>query len=137
MERLKNKRVAIDSMLLIYLLEADSSYRDRVGMLLEQAGQIVCSSFLLAEVCAGFYRAGEEEKVEMFRRFIEDNGIEVLPFDENQALIFAKIRGENRFSPSDCIHLAAAVSGNVDFFVTNDKALKNFDGLVTVQLADL
>lgn len=138
MERLKGKKLAIDTMLLIYLLESDGERAQKVGKLFERAGVLTCSSFLLGEVSAGFYRAGEGRKAELFLRFIEDQGFEVLPFDQEQALAFAKIRGRfPQYSSPDCIHLAAALAAGADYFVTNDQALKSFDDLKILYLDGL
>jgi predicted nucleic acid-binding protein len=139
MERLNGKKIAIDTMLMIYLLEQNPIYMTTVVNIFEHAGTIVCSAFLLGELFAGFYRKGEGEKADLVLRYMEDAGsFEILPFDEAQALLFAKIRGAHPvYSAPDCIHLSAALQSGADVFVTNDKQLKTFEGLKVVYLQDL
>jgi predicted nucleic acid-binding protein len=53
--------------------------------------------------------------------------VELLPFTIETAERYARIRGDNRVSPPDAIHLASAAHAGVDLFLTNDR---RWQGLV-------
>jgi len=46
--------------------------------------------------------------------------VELLPFTVETAERYARIRGDNRVSPPDAIHLASAAHAGVNLFLTND-----------------
>ena len=61
---------------------------------------------------------------ESVRSFFESGEIETVPFTTEIADRFAQIRAEFRLSPPDAIHVATAATLQVDFFVTNDRAVQ-------------
>jgi len=48
---------------------------------------------------------------------------EVVPFTEETADHYARIRGRTGITPPDAIHLACAAAARTDLFLTNDKNL--------------
>lgn len=133
------KRVAIDTMLMIYVLENNPAYMQIVAEIFEDAKSIVCSSFLFGELFAGFYKRGDQKIVDTILGYIEDaKNVEVHSFDYATGLIFAKIRAKHpSYSSPDCIHLATALACEADVFITNDKKLKDISGLKVLSLSEL
>lgn len=136
MTSFKGKRVAVDSMILIYILEDQSHHR--VARLLEEAERIIVSTLLVGEVLTGFLVADEHKLYEQFMSYLETTeNIEVQPFGLGTAVHFSELRARYRFPGPDCIHIATAVQHKADYFLTNDKRLKSFRELKIIQLGAL
>lgn len=122
-------------MVVIYLLEQNPDYLEKILSAFHEAEEILLSTFLYGEVLTGYYRDKEYDFAEKFIAFSESSQkITICDFDLETAKIFATLRAEKKFSPSDCIHLATALKNGADTFLTNDKELKNVDGLEIIQL---
>lgn len=133
------KRVAIDTMLMIYVLEHHPEYMQVVAEIFEDAQSVICSSFLLGELFAGLYKKGDQKAVDTILGYVEDaENLEIYPFDHSTSLVFAKLRAQHpNYSSPDCIHLATALQFEADVFITNDKRLKNLSGLKVLNLEEL
>lgn len=138
MNKTSYKKLAIDSMVMIYLLEQNQNYLGKIVEAFHKADQILISSFLYGEVLTGFYREKEYDFAEKLIAFAEaSEKIKICNFDLETATHFAKLRSETKLSPPDCIHLANALRYKADVFLTNDKAIKNIKGLELIQLSKL
>ncbi len=138
MTSIKGKRVALDSMILIYYFEGHSSYRNKIDRILHDADFVILSTFLLGEVVVGLYRTDDARLAELFFDFVHSNPKVILHnFDVNAAMRFAELRVKSKFSAPDCIHLATALETKADYFLTNDKRLKSFRELKVLQLCDV
>lgn len=122
----KIKHLAADSMIFIYLLENHAQWVPSIKRYFEQSERITLSSLGLAEIVTGFEKAHDEEGKLKFLSFIESyEKISVIGFGENEALMFARLRAEYAWlKPPDAIHLATALTGRADGFLTNDHPLK-------------
>jgi predicted nucleic acid-binding protein len=69
---------------------------------------------------AGPYKAQAPEIAGTIRDFFTSSPIELIPFTLETAELYGKIRGEQRVSPADSIHLACAAQARTDLFLTND-----------------
>ncbi len=120
-------RVFWDAMLFIYLLQSDKTFGKRVVNLrrksLERGDEICTSHLALGEILAGAYR-DKGEAVPSIRAGFKQASIRLLPFDEEAADIFGRIRSQYRLSAQDSIHLACAAAAGIDLFITGDKELK-------------
>ena len=123
MERIK--RLAIDSMILIYLLEGNERFSKKVLEKLTSADELLLSTLGMAEILTGFEKAGDTEGKLKFLSFIGSyEKLSVVGFGKQEALIFARLRARYpKVKPPDAIHLATALSGRADAFLSNDKAL--------------
>ncbi|MFP5206049.1 MAG: type II toxin-antitoxin system VapC family toxin [Acidobacteriota bacterium] len=121
-------RVYWDSMLFIYMLEANPTFGPKVRKILQQTvnrGDTVCTSiFSLGEVLTGPQRKGSQSGVEAIKRYFLSGAVEILPFTEAMAERYSLIRATHRISQADGIHIAAAAEAGVDIFFTNDIALR-------------
>jgi len=132
-------KLAVDSMIMIYLLEQNPNYLNEIIAIFHQAEELLLSSFLYGEVLTGYYREKEFDFAEKFIAFSEvSRKTKICDFNLETAKVFASIRAKNpKLSPPDCIHLATALVYKADAFLTNDKQLKNLNGLQVIQLSEL
>ena len=139
MVTLGNRRIFVDSMILIYLLEQHSEYGDIVGKVLDEAKEVGFSTLLYGEVLAGMYRAKATAVAENFLELCRTSPtVKVCPFTDKIAVEFARLRAEyTELRSPDAIHLATAMVERADFFLTNDKRLPKLNGLKIVQLTDV
>ena len=122
----KIKRLAVDSMIFIYLLDGNPKFVDSIKKRLEGAEEVIFSTFGLAEVLTGFEKTGDLSGKLQFFAFMESyKKMFVIGFGKQEALIFAKLRAKYpQVKAPDAIHLATALSARADAFLTNDSGLK-------------
>lgn len=139
MRSFKGKSVAVDSMIVIYILEQHPDYGEKIAAFLDKADRVILSSLVYGEVLTGLYRIKAHEVIDEFLSFVESSPkVEVHSFDTDVAFLFAKIRATNKsVSPPDCIHLATALQSGADLFLTNDKRLKSIEGIEVAQLGEV
>jgi len=117
-------RVYWDSMLFIYLLEANPVFGQRVERMHDamlRRGDILCTSiFTVGEVLTGPRKRNDVEGIKGIKRFFGSKDVEILPFTIEAADKYSIIRAGTRVRQADGIHLATAASAGVDLFVTND-----------------
>ena len=120
-------RVYWDSMIFIYLLEANPHFGARAQRLHEamlRRGDILCTSaFTVGEVLTGPRKLKDHAGVKALKSFFGSNEVEVLPFSLEAADRYSIIRAETRVRQADGIHLASAAAAGVDLFITNDDKL--------------
>jgi predicted nucleic acid-binding protein len=120
-------RIYWDSMLFIYWLENHPQFAKRVDAIYsrmqERRDELITSAFTIGEVLAGVYRVKAERQVEGLRQLLGKVVSEVIPFTNETADHYARIRGTLAFSPADSIHLACAAQARADLFMTNDDQL--------------
>jgi predicted nucleic acid-binding protein len=121
-------RVYWDSMLFIYLLEANPVFGSRVQRLHEgmlRRGDILCTSiFTVGEVLTGPRKRNDAAGVNGLKKFFASKNVEILPFAIEAADRYSMIRAGTRVSQADGIHLAVAAASGVDLFITNDGDLR-------------
>jgi len=117
-------RIYWDTMLLIYWLEDNPQFAKRVGAIRarmeDRQDRLITSAFTLGEILAGVYRRGADQLAAETKRLLESEIAEVIPFTNETADHFARIRGKLGVPPADAIHLACAAQARADLFLTND-----------------
>ncbi len=120
-------RIYWDSMLFVYWFEEHPAYIERMQHILtrmELRNDTLCtSSFAVGEVLVGPYKRGAPDAAGRIRETLRPPFAEVLPFTNDAADHYARIRAELEVSSSDAIHLACAAHAGVDLFLTNDRKL--------------
>jgi predicted nucleic acid-binding protein len=115
-------------MLFIYMLEANPVFGPKARNLLHQivsrGDTLSTSVFSVGEVLTGPRRRGSLSGADAVKKYFQSGAVELLPFTEETADRYSLIRGTNRVSQADGIHLATAAETDVDLFFTNDKALR-------------
>lgn len=121
-------RIYWDSMLFIYMLEANPVFGPKVRRILNQIvsrGQTLSTSvFTIGEILTGPRRRGSISGADAVKKYFLSGAIEILPFNEAAADRYSVIRGATRVSQADAIHLATAAEAGVDVFFTNDGDLR-------------
>ncbi len=121
-------RIAIDSNVLIYLLEEDGPRADRAAELVDaiEAGRLVgiLSTVGLTEILTGPARAGDGPRFEQAADEVRSLGLRLVPVDVEIAEDAAWIRGAHGLSTADAIHLASARAAGATLFITNDRRIK-------------
>jgi len=121
-------RIYWDSMLFIYMLEANPTFGPKVRRILNQIVSreqtLNTSVFTIGEVLTGPRRRGSVSSADAVKKYFSTGAVEILPFNEAVADRYSTIRGAARVSQADAIHLASAAEAGVDVFFTNDGDLR-------------
>jgi len=116
-----------DTMLFIYLLEADPRFGPRVLRIKEEMtrrGDRLCTSaFTVGEVLTGPRKRGASDLVAELKGYFASDEVELIPFTEATADEYSRVRAFHAVFPADAIHLASAAQSRSDLFMTNDRRL--------------
>lgn len=126
------KKIFLDTTPIIYFLDADINYAEKVERiferLIENKSSMVTSTVTCTEYLTYPYRTGNTEKIDVFFEFLTDCNVQIQPIDINIAKKAAQIRARYKdFKTMDCLQLATACLQQCDLFLTNDKQLRQFD----------
>ncbi len=120
-------RIFLDTNFFIYLIEGAGANGARSRYLLRafssRKDEILTSVMTLGELLVQPLRAGDDFMVQQYRRILSSPGITVLPFLEDAAETFARVRLNKSIRPPDAIQLATASIAGCDLFLTNDERL--------------
>jgi predicted nucleic acid-binding protein len=121
-------RVYWDSMLFIYLLEANPEFGPRVVQMyraMQRRKDSLCTGiFTVGEVLTGPRKRNDAAGAQAIQTFFRGREVELLPFDLEAADRYSVIRAQGNVRQPDAIHLATAARASVDLFVTNDESLR-------------
>ena len=136
-----HRRIAIDSNVLIYLLEGSGPRAELAALLLDAIarGEVegVLASVGLAEVLVPAAKADNGPVFEQTAATIRDLGLRIVALDAQVAENAGWIRGRRGASMPDAIHLACALRAGATTFVTNDRRMPSPTRLEIVVLDDL
>ena len=121
--------IGIDTQILIYYLEDNPEYADRIEKILEdvQQGkfQAVFSSIGLIEILTGPKKRGNYDLAAQYRQMIASIPNLVLKgINENIVEVVSDLRGGYNVATPDAILIATAIDFGADTFITNDQTLK-------------
>jgi predicted nucleic acid-binding protein len=138
----RHRRVALDSNVFVYLLEAAEPWALAARLLLNliEAGKVrgVLSVVGVAELCAGPARRGDMGLVERYVETLNSlPGLGIQPVTGEVAADAAVIRGMRGIGLADALHLACARAAGATAFVTNDRRLRGSSRLTVVYLDEL
>ncbi|UCG87618.1 MAG: PIN domain-containing protein [Gemmatimonadota bacterium] len=136
------RRVAVDTVAFIYLIEEHPKYWPLVRSLFEDADtgkrEIVTSALTLLEVLVIPYRVGDLALAERYEAVLtQSRGVQLVDVDAHQLQAAAQLRAAFRFRTPDALQVAAALSRRCTTLITNDRDLPAIPGLEIVQLDDL
>ena len=136
-----HRRIAVDSNVLIYLLEGSGPRAESAARLLDAIGrgevEGVLASVGLAEVLVASAKADNGPVFEETAATIRDLGLRIVTLDAHVAEDAAWIRGRTGATMSDAIHLACALRAGATIFVTNDRRMPSPARLEIAVLDDL
>jgi predicted nucleic acid-binding protein len=138
----QHRRVALDTSIFIYQLEANARYlvlTDHIFSWLEQPGSSsITSTITMTEVLVQPYRALDEQRVDEFFGLLSTYpNLEWIAPDLQIADRAAQIRARHRLKTPDALQAATAVHARVSGLITNDpvfERVEEFDTLVLEQL---
>ncbi len=137
----RHPRLALDSSVLIYLLEDDPVRAGLVASLVDEAAARRCAGILatvgIAEILAGPARSGDGAAFEMLAAAVRELGLDHPVLDEATAEDAAWIRGATGVGLADAVHLASARASGATAFLTNDRRIRSGPGLEVVYLDDM
>lgn len=132
-----HRRVALDSNVLIYLLEGDGPRGEAAARLLEDLMtaqvDVVVATIGIAEVLIGPARSGAAASFEAVASELRDSGIRQVALSGAIAEDAAWLRGRAGLDLVDSIHLSTARAVGATAFVTNDRRLPNVPQLEVIQ----
>ncbi len=139
----RNRRIALDSNIFIYQVEANPRYvamTDMVFSALERTGiSGVTSTITMAELLVPAYRNKNESQVDDFYAlFSRYPNLEWIPATLQIADLAARLRALHNLRTPDALQAATAVLANATGFITNDPVLervKQFETLVLDRIA--
>ena len=135
------KKVFLDTAPIIYFLDNDVKFGEKARSILEEiledGKELATSVITCTEYLTFPYRNNNREKVEAFFEFITDCDIPLYSVDIEIAKKASRIRAEyGNFKAMDALQLASACIKGCDLFLTNDKQLKQFEGIRCVTVED-
>lgn len=137
----RHRRVAVDSNVLIYLLEGNDRRAEIAARLVDAIGrgevEGILASLGLAEVLVPAAKADDGPVFEEAAATIRDLGFRIVALDAPTAEDAAWIRGRTGASMPDAVHLACARRAGGTLFVTNDRRMPELPQLAIAVLEDL
>ena len=135
------KKIFLDTTPIIYFLDADINFAEKVERLFVEFIEKKCSMATSTITCTEYltypYRTGNTEKINVFFEFLTDCNVQIHPIDISIAKKAAQIRARYKdFKTMDCLQLATACLQQCDLFLTNDKQLRQFDELKCMVIDD-
>jgi predicted nucleic acid-binding protein len=136
----RHRRIAIDSNVLIYVLDDDPKRAEIASEVLDMvaAGDVdgVIASIGVVEALVGPARADDGPRFELVAATIRDIGLEIIEIDAGVAEDAAWIRGRTGLTLPDAVHLASAHHARATAFVTNDRRSRDRRDLEIIYLDD-
>jgi predicted nucleic acid-binding protein len=123
-------RIYLDASPVIYLVEKVAPYAATLLTRLSAAGVVLVASELTRlEVLVKPLKKGDAALQTDFEAFFTTQVSELIPFTRPVFDRALQIRADHGFKTPDALHLAAAVEGACNLFLTNDAQLKAFPDL--------
>jgi uncharacterized protein len=133
--------VAIDSNVLIYLLEGVGPRADAAAVVVDAVARGgtdgILASVAIAEILVPAATANDGVGFEEVAATLRDLGFRIIALDASVAEDVAWIRGRSGIPIADAIHLACARSAGATIFLTNDRRIPVLPQLEVAILDDL
>ena len=137
--------LAIDTSILIYYMEKHDKYYLLIEDIFEKCSsqakdfKLITSTISLMEVLVKPIRDNKNELVAKYQDILlASENVFVIMIDLNIARKAAELRAKYNFLRSpDAIQLATAISTSAEYFICNDKKLKNISEIKCLILDDL
>jgi predicted nucleic acid-binding protein len=132
--RLGGKSVYLDTNVIVYAVEGFDEHQAFLEALFRMldAGEATAttSELTLAEVLVKPFKAGRHDIIELYEDLLQSAAsVSVLPVDRQILINAARFRIDLRIKLPDAIHVATAVAGGCDIFLTNDRRIRLPSGL--------
>jgi predicted nucleic acid-binding protein len=136
---LKPGPVALDTQIFIYFIEEDGRYLPLIKPLFEAIDRgdllAVTSGLSLMEVLVVPYRSGNSALADRYESLLTySRGLRFIEVDRRLLKAAAQLRATFKLKPPDAIQVAAALVGDCQSFLTNDRRIRAIPGLKILQL---
>jgi predicted nucleic acid-binding protein len=133
--------VAIDTAIVIYLMERNERYLPVVRPLFDAADrgglELVTSAVTLLEVLVVPYRAGDADLAARYEALLtRSRGLTMVDLDRPLLRAAAQLRAVHGVRTPDALQLAAALTRRCGCFLTNDRRMPELPTLPVVQLRE-
>jgi predicted nucleic acid-binding protein len=122
--QLQGKTIGLDTAPLIYFIEENPDYIDRVQIFFESMERgdftVVTSTVTLLEVLVQPLRMHKKELAEEYRDILLNSKLQTLDISASISEHAAKLRAAYGIRTPDAIQISAALSAGADLFFTND-----------------
>jgi predicted nucleic acid-binding protein len=141
-EDLRGKVVGLDTAPLIYYIERNSLYIDRLRPFFQAVDRgeisIVTSIITLTETLVHPLRNGNTDLADRYRdMLLHTKGLTTLQLSADIAEEAAQLRASHNIRTPDSIQMATAIKAGVPFFLTNDTCLPSSPRLQVLILNNL
>ena len=137
---LAGKTVALDTAPLIYYVEENSVFIDRVRPFFEALERAefsaLTSTLTIAELLVKPLQLGQTDKAHAFQELLAEY-VEIVPVTYEIAELAAQLRVDHNFRTPDAIQIATAINRQADAFLTNDIRLSRLKQLEVLVLSNL
>jgi uncharacterized protein len=125
--------IYLDSVVLIYALDHVGSFETRANNRLSEIAalgdQVAVSDLSRLECRVKPIQVGDVRKLEVFDSFFARSDVLLIPLPSSVYDRATVIRAKHGFKTADALHLAAAIEGGCQAFLTNDFRLSRFPDL--------
>jgi len=137
----KHRVVGVDTAPLIYFIEDVTPYADLLHPVFDRlerhALAAVTSTITLAEILTKPLADKNFTLVDEIKFTLKTfSTLSMVAIDEKLAEVAALVRARHAIRLPDALQMAAAIQGEATLFITNDKRLKNVDGIEVLVLSD-
>ncbi|MBI4438005.1 type II toxin-antitoxin system VapC family toxin [Candidatus Uhrbacteria bacterium] len=134
--------IALDTSILIYLLEEHPTHAIKVHRLFEriEKGSFrgVFSIIGMIELLTGVKKKGRDDLAQDYKLLLSHfPHFEIYSIDEDIVDIASKLRAVYGIRTPDAIHLATAITKKCTIFISNDRALKKVKEIKVVSVNEL
>lgn len=141
LNQLKGKRVYFDTNPIIYFVEGHETFYEAVKPIFDRLDNeeflAYTSEFTITEVLIKPYRDRLDELIKDYQGLLLDSDyFSLLGMSASTFLSAAKIGGSTLMRTPDAIHIATAVENQCDFFITNDKRIRNYQSVQVLQVSE-
>ena len=138
----RHPRLALDSNVLIYLLETAGPEADRAAEILDaiESGTVTgtIATVALTEILTGPARADDGATFELLATELRAiRNLKLVPLGAEIAIDAGWLRGAADLGFADAVHVASARAAGATALITNDRRIRSGPGLEVVYLSDL
>ena len=137
----RGRSIALDTVGIVYFLEKHPIHFLPAARLFNrlEAGEIfgIMSTLVFAELLVPAYRNDKKKLADAIQRVLSNfPNLTLLPVTVEISRSAAELRARHNLRTPDAIHVATALAGNADYFVTNDRQLSRLQrsGILKVLL---
>ena len=141
-ERIKGKRVYVDTNVLIYFFEGFLEYRHLIQEIADCVDDdeitLLTGEITIAEIMVMPFKKDDLRLINLYTTALNDTDfIHLIPTTQNIYLKTAFLRATFKsMKTPDAIQVASAIEGEADIFITNDKGIKTPSKIEKIVLQD-